>query len=138
MEASKNQPKPDPLKSLKYKGYCWAHTPPGDDTSIVDLTNYAKFYLCKHSNRLWKDPIWDEYTDEEILIEYFSHLFSKDEAARKEFEVEMNAGTAVYGEAIFDWLDKMVENNQKEMEEKLDAMPEKVSFSPDKNEDIEE
>lgn len=140
MAKSKNPPKKehDPLRSLKFKGYCWAHTAPGENTTITDLTNFAKFYLCKHAHRLWKDPIWDQYTDEEILIEYFGHLFSKDEVTRKEFEAEINAGTEVYGDDIYDWLDKKIAENQKEMKKKLDEMPDRVSFSPDKNEDIEE
>lgn len=140
MEKSKTPKKKehDPLFALKYKGYCWANTPPGDHATLTDLTNFAKFFLCKHAARLWKDPIWDEYTDEEIMIEYFSHLFSKDETARKEFEVQMNAGEMVYGDDVFDWLDKKIKQNQEEMEKKLDEMPEKVSFSPDKNEDTEE
>jgi len=140
MEKSKkpNKKELDPLQNLKYKGYCFAHTPPGDDTTFSDLVNFAKFFLCKHSQKLIKDPIWEEYTDEEILIEYFSHLFSNDKIARQEFEVQMDAGEELYGEDIYDWLDKKVKENQKETEAKLEAMPDKVSFSPEKNEDKEE
>lgn len=140
MEKSKNPKKKehDPLESLKFKGYCWAQTPPGDDTTIPDLVTFAKFFLCKMANRLWKDPIWEQYTDEEILIEYFAHLFSKDDVARKEFEVQINAGEKLYGEDIYEWLDQKIKTNQEEMETKLDELPEKVSFSPGKNEDKEE
>lgn len=140
MEKSK-QPKKqesDPLQALKFKGYCWAQTAPGDDTTITDLTTFAKFYLCKHSNRLWKDPIWEEYTDEEILIEYFAHLFSKDQSARTEFETQINAGSQLYGEDVYEWLDKMVKQNQEETQQKLEDLPTKVSFVPGKNEDKEE
>jgi hypothetical protein len=116
--------------------YCRAHTPPGEDFTTLDLIQTGKFYLCKTLGYLWEDPIWDKYTDEEILVEYFAHLFSKDETFRKDFEVQIDAGTQVYGNDIFDWLDKMVEENQAEMKQKLEEMPDKISFSPDK--DVEE
>lgn len=131
MEESKNHKKKehDPLLSIKFKGYCWSRSAPGEDTTLAGLVSFAKFFLCKHSQRLWKDPIWDEYTDEEILIEYFAHLFAKDEAARNEFEVQINAGSDMY-EAEYDWLDRMVKQNQNENRKKLEEMPDKVSFTP--------
>jgi hypothetical protein len=128
----------DPLIGLKYKGYCWAHTPPGENVKFDDLVSFAKFFLCKQSHRLWKDSIWEEYTDEEILIEYFAYLFAMDEVERKKFEVSIDAGTEIYGEDIFDWLDRKVKENQEEMKAKLEEMPEKVSFSPDSGKDQEE
>lgn len=134
---SKKIKKSDPLLALKYVGYCWAHTPPGDETTLEDLVNFAKFFLCKKANRLWKDLIWNEYTNEEILIEYFAHLFAQDASARTEFEVQMNVGTQIYGEDIFDWLDRKVKENQVETARKIEAMPDKVSFSPEQNEDSE-
>lgn len=126
----------DPLLAIKFKGYCWSQTPPGDKTTITDLVSFAKFFLCKHSNRLWKDPIWDEYSDEEILIEYFAHLFAKDEKTRIDFENQINAGSENSAED-YEWLDQQVKKNQEEMQKKLEEMPDKVSFSPD-NEDKEE
>lgn len=135
----KSKPKQhDRLVSLKYKGYCWSHTAPGETLGMDDLVNFARFFLCKHSHRLWKDPIWESYTDEEIMIEYFAHLFQNDEIARKEFEASIDAGTEVYGEDIYDWLDRMVKQNQEEMKKKLEDLPEKISFSPDKGHDQEE
>lgn len=131
-----NQPKKkehDPLFAMKYRAYCRALTPPGDDTTIEDFTTFAKFYLCRVSRRLWKDPIWDEYTGEEILIEYFAHLFATDKSARTAFEVRNLSGSDMYGEEIFDWLDRMVAKNQEETNQKLDEMPEKVSFKPEKS-----
>ena len=135
------KPKPkerDPLLQLKYKGYCLAKTPPGDGTTLEDLVNYAKFALCKMSRRLWKDPIWDQYTDEEILIEYFANLFAKDEKVCKDFEVSIDSGTEIYGDDIYDWLDKKVAENQKEQEKKLSELPDRISFSPEQSIDKEE
>lgn len=139
MEESKSQKKPefDRLRNLKFKGYCRAHTPPGEDTSLGDLVDFAKFFLCRHSKRLWKDPVWDQYTDEEILIEYFAHLFSKDEKLKAEFETQINAGEVI-SEEIYEWFDRKIAENQEEMKQKLESLPEKISFSPEKNEDKEE
>jgi hypothetical protein len=105
---------------------------------MEDLISFAKFFLCKHAKLLWKDPVWDSYTDEEILIEYFAHLFAKDEIARKDFEVSIDAGTQIYGEDIFEWLDRKVKENQEETKKKLEELPDRVSFSPSKSEDKEE
>jgi hypothetical protein len=138
VEETKKKKQFDPLTSLKYKGYCWSQTPPGDETTFEDFATFAKFFLCRHARRLWKDPIWDSYTNEEIMIEYFAHLFAKDEAARKEFEVQIDAGTALYGEDIFDWLDRKVRENWEENKKKFEEMPDKVTFSPETGKDIEE
>lgn len=128
----------DPLISLKYIAYCRAFTPPGEDTSREEFVEFAKFFLCKQTRRLWKDPIWDDYTEEEILIEYFAHLFSTNAQAKSEFEVKAFSGSDIYGEDVFEWLDRMVKENQEDMAKKLDALPEKVSFSPETNVDKEE
>lgn len=138
MKASKNQKENDPLVSLKYKGYCRSNTAPGEELTLEDLTNYAKFILCKHSKRLMKDPIWDEYTDEEILVEYYAHLYSNNEEMRKEFEAQINAGSQVYGEDIYEWLEAQDKKLKEEHEKKLRELPEKISFSPSTNEDLEE
>ena len=140
MEESKSQHNNkahDPLKPLKYKGYCRSMTPPGENMTLDDLTTFAKFFLCKHAAKLWKDPIWEDYTDEEILVEYFSHLFVNNSDAKSQFEAQINAGTELYGEDIYDWLDRMVEQNQKEMKEQLESLPDKVSFTPGMSENVE-
>lgn len=138
MGKTKKPKKDDPLETLKYRAYCRALTAPGEDTTLEDFITFAKFFLCKLSHRLWKDPIWDEYTDEEILIEYFSHLFSTDKAARAEFEVQAFSGKEMYGEDIYDWLDRKMDELKVENEKKLEEMPDKVSFSPETNKDHEE
>lgn len=128
----------DPLVPLKYRGYCWAHTPPGDDTSMEDFVLFAKFFLCRQTKRLWKDPVWESYSEEEILVEYFAHLFAADKSAKTEFEISEFSGTDVYGEDIYDWLDRKVVENQAEMKKKQEELPEKISFSPEDNKDNEE
>ena len=138
METKLKNKESDPLQALKYRGYCWAHTAPGDDTSLEDFVHFAKFFLCRQTKRLWKDSIWENYTDEDILVEYFAHLYSIDKASRTQFEVSAFSGSEVYGEEVYDWLDRMVAKNQEEMAEKAAGMPEKISFSPESNKDKEE
>ena len=128
----------DSLRALKYRAYCRSVMAPGDDSTLGDFVMFCKFFLCKQTHRLWKDPIWEEYTDEEILIEYFSHLFYADKGARAEFEVREFSGTETYGEDIYDWLDRKVAENQAENKKKLDEMPDKISYSPELNKDQEE
>lgn len=138
MEKAQKTKKHDPLENLKYRGYCWAFTPPGEGSNLDDFVSFAKFFLCKHTKKLWKDPVWEDYTDEEILVEYFAHLFSMDQAARTQFEVYAFSGSDMYGEDIYAWLDRKVAENQEEHEKKLKEMPDKVSFSPETNKDLEE
>jgi len=57
--------------------------------------------------------------------------------AKSQFEAQINAGTELYGEDIYDWLDRMVEQNQKEMKEQLESLPDKVSFTPGMSENVE-
>lgn len=135
--AKKPKPRRDVLEPLKFKGYCWAFTPPGEDTSFEDFVNFAKFTLCRKCNRLWKDPIWEAYTDEEVLIEYFAHLFSTDEVRRKEFESKLATEAGDY-EDIYDWLDRKVAENQAENAAKVAAQPDSIVFEPGKNKDVEE
>ena len=70
------------------------------------------------------------------MVEYFSLMFSKDSTFRKDFEAQANMGEAVYGEDVFEWLDRMVVENQKENAKILEELPEKISFTPDR--DVEE
>lgn len=117
----------DIFERLKFIGYCWSNLPPEEaDIELEDFVRYCRFQLCKASNRLMKDPIWEEYIDEEIIAEYYAHLFSKSEAEREKFEAVLQG----YDEDIHDWLDKMIENNQKEVQEKSEEL-EGFEFSPD-------
>jgi len=119
----------DSLRSLKFLGYCRSQTPPGEGMTFEDMVNFAKFFLCNKTNTLWKSEVWNTYTQEEILIEYFSLRFNADEEARQEFETQMGMGEEDHTE-VYDWLDRMVKENQEEMENKLENLPDKVSFSP--------
>lgn len=123
-------PTKDPFSPLKFRGYCWAFTPPGNDFTLEDFVLFCKFYLCNKTATLWKDPIWDRYTDEELMTEYFAYLFSNDPDKKSEFEASRNLGSDLYGEDIYEWLDRKIAENQREMEEQLESLPDNISFSP--------
>lgn len=135
MSKSPQKKQRDPLLGLKYKAYCLVHVPPGESMKIEDLVNLGKWYLCNTLGYLWKDPIWEQYTDEEILIEYFSHLFAKDKELQNEFKAQISNGED--DEDIYAWLDQKIAENEAERKQKLEELPEKVSFSPD-GKDVEE
>lgn len=107
---------------LKYIAYCMSQLPPESvKTTFEDVVQFAKFQLCIKNNRLMKDPIWDQYTDEEILVEHYAHNFSKSAEAKIEFEKEYMQGDA----KIDDW---MVEESQN-LDSKV--LEDRVSFKPE-------
>ncbi len=81
----------DQFTSLKYKGYCRSQLPPGEGRTMDDFANYAKFFICQQAKVLWNDPIWDTYTIEGIIVEYYAYLFELDGKLRKEFEASIDA-----------------------------------------------
>jgi len=74
----------DPFKGLKHIAYCRTGIVP--DMSMPVLVDYAKWQICKIRKVLWHDPIWNEYTEEEILIEFFCINFDLSPEARTDFE----------------------------------------------------
>jgi hypothetical protein len=121
-------PNNDIFYNLKYIGYCWAVLPPQDvDFDFNDFVRYCKFQLCKTTNTLMLDPIWDKYEDEEIIAEYYAHVFSNSDKEREKFEGTLKG----FSDDIFDWFDQQIEKNQKELKSKADELEEDVSFTPD-------
>lgn len=115
----------DKFDRLRYMGYCWSKLPPEEEgMNFEDLVHYAKFQLCATNHRLMKDPIWDEYTSEEILIEYYALLFHNSEEQAKKFLQRMNG----VNESDYDWILEQSE----ELETTMGAGEEdSVSFKPD-------
>lgn len=133
-ETTKQKLAKDVLLRLKYRGYCWSFLEPGSTMKIEDFVLYCKFYLCKQNKLLMNDPVWDRYqSDEEIMVEYFAHMFANEEEQRKRFETQINAQGQEVDE-IYDWLDSKMEELKEENDKKLEEAPEKVSFSPDEGE----
>ena len=101
----------DPFQRLKHIAYCMSNCPPKDHT-YDDFVLYAKFQLCIICKVLWKDPIWDNYGDEEILVEYFAHAFNKSEDFQKEFEASLDFG---YSGDDLEWFNKQIKKNKNEV-----------------------
>lgn len=125
-EVKKPQP-PDVMFKLKHIAYCRSQTPLSDMT-LKDFVAYAKFQLCFKTKTLFKDPIWDNYTQEEILVEWFSHEFESNPQLVKEFEIGMSKGEVL---DFNSWADLQMKKEQEERAKKIRDQEDKVSFSPD-------
>jgi len=120
--------KADGFFNIKYIGYCLSQLPPEEvKSSFEDFVNYAKFQLCIDRNVLFHDPVWDRYNEEQILVEYYASVFSKDKEQRGRFEAQLQGEYT----DIYDWFDKKIEENRKEMEATLGGTEDKLSFSPE-------
>lgn len=127
-QEQKNKPKPpDAMLRIKHIAYCRSQTPVSD-MDFKDLVNYARHQLCVVTNRLFKDPIWDEYTSEEILVEWFSHQFEKDPNFVKEFELGLAKGEIL---DFSGWADLQMKKELEAKEQRLKDLEDKVTFSPD-------
>lgn len=119
--------KKDPYRGLKYLGYRMSQLP--DTYTLDQLVKFAKFQLAERTRRLMKDPIWDEYTIEEILIEYFAHMFATSEKARVEFETTLNTFSAAVDD-FSDWADREMAKEAKIRDTVLGGLEDSVSFDP--------
>lgn len=77
-----------------------------------------------------KDPIWDTYTREEIVLEYYAHEFNLDKELREKFESEMGD---INGKVMdfLAWANKQMAEEEKIRKMTLDQTEEKISFSPE-------
>jgi hypothetical protein len=111
----------DPFFALKYIAYYRTGLPKDmEELDRETLISFAKWQICKVRNVLWNDPVWDSYTEEEILIEFFAIKFDENEELRKEF------GTLGMGpsKADLDWFDSM---EASELTKKQDTIKEEDS-----------
>ncbi len=119
----------DPFLRIKSVGYCRAFLPSKETLEMEDFLRVAKFSLCKLSNTLWKDPIWDTYTDEDLMVEYYSHLYSSDKDAKEEFESV--AGFSDYEkDSLYNWLLEQAAEEEKMFEKRDENLEDVVSLNP--------
>lgn len=94
----------DPFFGLKYIAYCRsALSPNKEDLDTESFVSFAKWQICKTRNKLWNDPVWDEYTNEEILTEFFAIRFDENEEMRREFETSILTPS----KSDLDWFERM-------------------------------
>lgn len=109
------------LKAIAYYRVCGV--PKG--STLSQYIDTAKFLLCEKTNTLWKDPIWDSYTDEELLIEYFSYLHHYDEDFKTSFE-NIEGLSERYIQSAADYFDEQIALNEKELEKNMERETEEV------------
>lgn len=115
----------DIFKNIKYIGYCWSNLPV-ESYGMDEFLKFAQFQLCVKTHRLMKDPIWDTYTKEELLAEFYAHIFRENKEEREAFEASIGAK-----EDMYDWLDRMVEQSQEENRKILEGTEDSVEFTPE-------
>ena len=96
----------------------------------LNWMNWILFQLCKHYKIPTKSDVWDKYTDEELLVEYYAIRFDSDDEEMKKFE-GIIGGMTGGDDDIYDWFDKQIDKNKKEIQEKEAEMEDDLSFSPD-------
>lgn len=104
-------------------------TLPSGKIDFEDYVRYAKFYLCSKTKTLTKDPIWDQYTDVEIMVEFFAHQFESNKKLRDEFEVELGTHDSAI-DSFASEADKMFKTWNKEKENILGGLENSIKFDP--------
>lgn len=120
--------KTDPLKKIKYVGYSMSQLS-DDNVTMIDFVRYAKFFLCSKTHRLMKDPIWDGYTAEEILAEFYAYQFNDNEKFLKEFELELIGDNGEL-DSFDKWVNSNIAASDLERKKTLESLEERVSFNP--------
>ena len=117
----------DRYDRLRHIGYCIAKLPPKDeDIEFEDFIQFAKFELCMNTQTLMKDPIWEEYTAEEILVEYYASLFHKNKDLADAFIRRMSGIEDDEYQSFADWADEQDAEDAKILEGEEDS----ISFNP--------
>jgi len=106
-----------------------SHLPPEDSISLDDMVKFAKFQLCLKNKVLMKDPIWDDYTREEIMAEFYAHQFSFSEKAKLEFEASIKLNESGLDD-FAQWADKQMANEKDLVGDSLGSAEERVEFDP--------
>jgi len=126
-QSPKKKTAKDPLFRIKYLGYNMSQLPP--DFKFPDFVRFCKFQLCVATGRLMKDPIWNQYTPEAIMTEFFAHKFVKDEDFRSQFEFAMEFGKSLVDDFAA-WADQEIEKSRKERGDLRRDTEDRVVFDP--------
>lgn len=103
--------KKDLFFRIKYMGYCMANLPPQmEEWSYHDLIRSSKFYLARKWNKPMKDPVFRQYSEEELLVEYYAHKTVEDP------EFAESIKNRVLGIETFEGEDDVAAAMEKEME----------------------
>lgn len=113
---SAEEAKKDPQFNLRYMGYfLGGFDSDRKDLNFQDFVQIAKFRICEERNILMNDPVWERYkTDQEILVEYYAIMYTRNEKARARFESVL----AGYDEDDLAWMDEQITKNKSSIEER--------------------
>jgi len=117
---------PDLLKNIKNIAYTRAFGEPGKKLTLSGLVEVAKLFLCRETRTLWKDPIWESYSDEDVLVEYFCCRFSEED---EEFKDAFLRSIGQYSSEI-DEFAEWANGQEDKLEEEIAEQEDDVSFSP--------
>lgn len=119
------KPKRDMFFPLKHIAYSWSHLL-GSPT-FDDVARYMQLDLCVRTNRLMKDEVWEKYTREEIMVEYFAHRFHRSKEEATDFAVLIGLGEK---DTFEDWAEQEEAQQIRDREEKLKGLADTIKFSP--------
>lgn len=122
-----NKESKDPFIRLKYIAFCRNYMAP-EDNSMYDLLNHAKNYLCLRKNRLFNDPIWSTYSDEALLVEFYSVRMDEDPDFRQQIE-EAIKGKGNTIEDDIAWMEKREKEEDAKRAERLKEIQDEINFS---------
>jgi hypothetical protein len=120
--------KRDPYRNLKFIGYKKGQLP--ERYTLKEFTEFCKMQLASKTRTLLKDPIWDSYTSEELIIEFYAHQFLENDKARMMFETELGSGNETVDE-FSAWADKQIQKEAKIRDGVLGESEDSIKFSPE-------
>lgn len=127
--STNKKPKPkDPFFRIKHIGYCMSDMP-SQKADSADFLNFCKFQLCVQTRRLMKDPIWDSYTPEEIMAEYFAWKFHLSAEAKNEYELALGDKHGAIDD-FSKWADDQMKKEAEIEKQVLESHEDRVSFKP--------
>jgi len=101
-----------------------------DNPQLTDYVRVAKRYLCDKTNTLWLDSKWERYTDEDLLVEWFTYILRDNEEQKTRFEVDH--GVEVSGVEDFDsWANAQIQENKETLDAKKAELEDNITFKPE-------
>jgi len=97
---------------MKYMGYCLSNMPVLDETwEVKDYYRMVRFQLAKRWGVSMKNPVFNEYRDEELVVEYFAHRCDEEPEFKESIEHVLNGTLPEYEDAV-GWIEEQEEKNK--------------------------
>lgn len=82
-----------------------------------DLLRFLHRWWCRHYKRPYKDPLFGEYTIEELLLEFYENLFVDNESERIQANIDITEANEEEEEAFL----KKIMGDQYQTKEEMTA-----------------